>query len=63
MKQTTGAQGAWAGKEETTAHLTQKELDCPGARIALPGTIDEKQGALKHTQETRKNKKIVWERG
>ena len=33
MKQTTGAQGAWAGKEETTAHLTQKELDCPGARI------------------------------
>ena len=33
MKQTTGAQGAWAGKEETKAHLTQKELDYPGARI------------------------------
>ena len=33
LKKTTGAQGAWTRKEETTFPLRQKKVDCPRARI------------------------------
>ena len=63
MKQTTGAQGAWAGKEETTAHLTQKELDCPGARITqhLRARHDRREAGSTqaHPGDTQKYKNSV----